>query len=167
MFDCSGVSLELLHHVRSSQTFCQLRDAVQSVVPECVDFYTLATSGCDHTVPHLCIHPGELDAILAGCQQSIFLIDADAVADAATIPLGNFKQCVEQGQCQLRILAGMGVGKKGLNEPQRGVDRVVLRLRAVIREAVGQHATIDEPGEGVQYVVRVVESSGRKRQPRY
>ena len=117
-------------------------------MPERIDFNGLATTRCDHGVADLGIHPGELQAFSALCDEPIVRIHPNAVSCTFGIGLEDFLDARHELLEEVDVAAGSPCAADGFNEEQRCVSGVVFRWFAASREAVWQHALVDETGEG-------------------
>ena len=122
------------------RALAQFRRRPQGVVPQGVDLDRLAAPRGHHPVADLGVHPGQLHAGLPRAQEAVGLVLAYAVARPLPVPADDVGQPrVELGEERV-ILRGGVIGADGLDVPERGVDRVVLRRLAGVGETVGQES---------------------------
>src|SRR6185312_11959922 len=114
----------------------------ESVVPESLNLYRLATPRSDHPVADFRVHPCELYALFTGCKQAAG-INFDPITCAANMPgndVGKNREQLFTNETQItrvcEILA------RSFKKPERGIHRVVLGSFAGIGKAVWQHPLI-------------------------
>src|SRR5437868_1165372 len=96
----------------------------------------------DYPVTGLGVHPGELQAGLAGLQEAV-AVHTDSVARPMLVPRDDVRQhLVELRADELVIARISDQSANCFEQPERGVNRVVLWRLAGVREAIGQHAAI-------------------------
>ena len=122
----------------------QRRHGPQGVVPERIHLHRLADTRRDDPAPNLGIHPRELHTLLAGPEQPVRMVQVDAVAGAAPVPVHDFGQHGKQLPHQPVIARRRVIGADRLHIPERGIHGIVFGHHAGIRETVGHHATVHE-----------------------
>jgi hypothetical protein len=141
----------------------------QGVHPQGIDLHRLAMARGDGPVAGLGIHPGELGLPLPGGQQAIGRIHADPEPGADHMVLEDHLQPGEQLPHQGVAAAGGPVFRQGLEEPQRGIHRVVGALIqgpvGPVREAVGDQPMADMGGEGAQDPLGRIAAPGHQGEP--
>ena len=141
------------------------RDA-QRVEPEGLHLDRFADARRDHAVADLRVHPGELHPGHAGGEEPVG-VHADAVARAGAVtgddPADGVLQQLLVGRSQ-RDAARAGRLEQLVRRdhvPERGIDRVVFRLFARVREAVWHHAFGYRRRPGQQDVARQLQAAGQ------
>ena len=137
----------------------------ERVEPQRIHFDGLADARRDDVIAHFGVHPGELHAGLTGVEESVARVHVNLVARAADVPFDNVRENGEQLLKQRQIFRGCKCLPCGLEKPQRGVHRVVLRRIAAVGEGVGQHAAIGEARVGEQDRAREFGPARCQRQP--
>ena len=79
------------------------------------------------------------------------MVQVDAVAGAAPVPVHDFGQHGKQLPHQPVIARRRMIGADCLHVPERGVHRIVFGLLAGVGEPVGHHATVHEGRVRFQY----------------
>ena len=136
------------------------------IVPQRIDLDRLADARRHDPIADLGIHPAELHPGFAGTEQPIAGIHLDAVAGAPPMPFHHIGEDRKHVGEALAISARLDIGTPGLEKPQAGIDGVVLGLGPGARKDIGQHAAVDETGEGQQDVTRPLPPAGRQGQSR-
>ena len=156
--------------LRRAETMGQVGQHAQGIVPQGVDFDRFADARRDHPVAHLGVHPGELNPRLAGVQQAVVRVDANGVARPAPVPVDDLRQRGKQLRDERKIAGVQQVLMDGMEVPEGGVHRVVLRHhRAVInsvRKPVGKHAPVEVAPKGTQNIGGNRGTAGGQGQPR-
>src|SRR5580765_5783998 len=122
----------------------------QSALYQCLNLYRLAASRCDDPVAYFGVHLSELNARLARGQQAAE-IHFDPVTSAARVPGDDVRKHAIKFDPHKFQVAGVLEERAGrVEEPERGVDCVVLGRFTFVGKTIGQHALIDVPCERSQ-----------------
>ena len=130
----------------------------ESVDPEGVDLDGFAVARRDGPIADTGVHPGELRAGVAGGEQAVGWVHADLMVRAAHVPIED----VAQGGSELVVIGQL---TNGFEEPERGVDGVVLGLLAAIGKAIGDQALIEVSEESADDAAGFVEAAASDEEP--
>ena len=118
----------------------------------------------EDVIADLGVHPGELGAGLAGREEAVARIDPDAVSRSFEMETEDLLQRRQDLLREAVVARRRDVGKSGLEEPERGVDCVVLGRLAAVGESIRQKSSIAVGEEGADDVARLVKAASRKEQ---
>ncbi len=143
----------------------KLLEDAQAVVPEGIDLHGLATAGSDHPSIDLGIHPRELIALRSLGKQPVNGIDVNVEEGAAQVMLDDVAQPGHHSAHGLAIAGDAPIAPDGVEEPQRGVGRVIQPIVLPFRKEVGDEPVPDVRGERAQDVARLAVPSRGEGQP--
>ena len=110
-------------------------------------------------IADLGVHPGELCARLAGGEQPVARIDADAMARSFQMEAEDFLQRRQDLADERIVTAGGDVRERSLEEPEGRVDRVVLGSLAAVGESIRQEPAVAMREKSADDVSRLVEAA--------
>ena len=138
---------------------------LQGVNPERLDLDGLTDARRDDPVENLCVHPSELHTGLTASEQAV-IVASNSVPRATRITEDN----LGDGRLQTLAVFLREQGDRGLvrqqfiggeDEPERGVDRVVLGGSVgIVRKSIWQHAFGHHTGPLAQDRARRAEIAG-------
>ena len=137
----------------------------QGVVPQGVDLDRLAAPRRHDPVADLGVHPGQLIACRALSQQAVAGVHADAEVRAPQMMLDDVAaaSAAAAEACRGRSVT-VEITIEGVEEPERGVGRVIEAFLLALGEHIGDQAVADVVGEGAQDVAGLAVPAGRQRQ---
>ena len=136
----------------------------ERVVPERLDLNRLAVARCNRPIADPRVHPGQLRPGIARCEQAV-RIHVNTEARAAYVPADDvFQLLVQPRTNQFHVLRVFEVLANSFEEPQSGIDGIVIGGPVPFRESVRQHTLIDAAGGCQQDVTGDVEPAGGQRQ---